>query len=381
MLHKIVIASDSFKGSATSREVADAAARAVGQILPDCEVRKVVIADGGEGTVDALVAGTDGRYACARVHDPLMRPVEARYGLIGGGRTAVVEMAAASGLTLLSPDERNPMLTTTYGTGELIRHALEGGCRDFLIGIGGSATNDGGMGMMRALGVRFADASGRELAGAGQDLMSVCAIDVSGLLPELGNARFTVACDVDNPYYGPEGAAQVFARQKGADDAAVRRLDRGLENLEGLIRRTTGIGLQDVAGSGAGGAAAGALAAFLSGRIVPGIDMLLDAVGFDEIIKGAGLIITGEGRMDSQTARGKAPGGVLRYAGRQGIPVIALAGSIGDGFDDGGFAAVMPILNAPVSLECAMDKEFTLRNIERTVCRILKIAGICGGKA
>lgn len=378
MLHRIVIASDSFKGSVSSREVADAVTRAVARVFPACEVVTAAVADGGEGTVDALVSNLGGGYAEVCVHDPLMRPVEAVYGIADDGATAIVEMAAASGLTLLAAGERNPLETTTYGTGELIRDALERGCRRFLIGIGGSATNDAGMGMLRALGARFLDGGGRELAGVGRDLGAVAAVDMSGLMPQLREARFRVACDVDNPLYGPAGAACVFARQKGADDAAVAQLDAGLRHFAGVVQRETGVDMQSVAGAGAGGGIGGAFAALLGAELVSGIDMVLDATGFDAMISGADLIITGEGRIDSQTAMGKAPDGVLRRARRQGIPVVALCGSVGDGtfgsdFPDNGFAAVMPVVHAPVTLAQAMDKDTTCSNIERTAYQLLRL--------
>ena len=371
-MKRITIAVDSFKGSLSSREVADAFEAGFRTRIPDCEVRKVSIADGGEGTVDALVETLNGDYVEARVADPLGRPIVARYGVIDGGTTAVMEMSAASGLPLIAPEERNPLLTSTYGTGEMIVHAMERGCRKFLVGIGGSATNDGGTGMLRALGFRFLDAEGRELVGGGEILERIAEIDSSNARKELSECEFVVACDVTNPLYGPEGAAYVFAPQKGADAAMVKRLDQGLRTYARAIERYNGVQVDQIAGAGAAGGLGGGFKALLGARLERGIDMVLNAMQFDKIIAGSDLVITGEGRIDRQTTMGKAPSGVLREATAQGIPTIAIGGAVQvcDELEHSGFAAVLPIVAGPVMLEVAMQREVAIANVRRTATQI-----------
>lgn len=263
-MRKIVVASDSFKGSVSSIEVAECAELAIHKVFPDCEVVKIPVGDGGEGTVETLITAMGGEAVYCVVHDPLMRPVEATYGILGDNRTAVIEMATASGLTLVPVSERNPLRTTTYGTGELIKDAMDRGCRDFLIGIGGSATNDGGTGMLQALGFRFLDRKGNELGLGGQILNQIYEIDCSRALSQLRKTSFTIACDVNNPFYGEKGAAYVFARQKGADDAMVRLLDEGLRNFAEVIKRTGQIEIDDIPGAGAAGGLGGGFVAFLN---------------------------------------------------------------------------------------------------------------------
>ena len=371
-MKRITIAVDSFKGSLSSREVADAFEAGFRTRIPDCEVRKVSIADGGEGTVDALVETLNGDYVEARVADPLGRPIVARYGVIDGGTTAVMEMSAASGLPLIAPEERNPLLTSTYGTGEMIAHAMERGCRKFLVGIGGSATNDGGTGMLRALGFRFLDAEGHELVGGGEILERIAQIDSSNVRKELNECEFVVACDVTNPLYGPEGAAYVFAPQKGADAAMVERLDQGLRTYARAIERYNGVQVDQIAGAGAAGGLGGGFKALLGARLERGIDMVLNAMQFDRIIAGSDLVITGEGRIDRQTTMGKAPSGVLREATAQGIPTIAIGGAVQvcDELEHSGFAAVLPIVAGPVALEVAMQREVAIANVRRTATQI-----------
>lgn len=371
-MKRITIAVDSFKGSLSSREVADAFEAGWRERIPNCQVRKVSIADGGEGTVDALVETLNGDYVEARVADPLGRPIVARYGVIDGGTTAVMEMSAASGLPLIAPEERNPLLTSTYGTGEMIAHAMERGCRKFLVGIGGSATNDGGTGMLRALGFRFLDAEGRELVGGGEILERIAQIDSSNARKELGECEFVVACDVTNPLYGPEGAAYVFAPQKGADAAMVERLDQGLRIYARAIERYNGVQVDQIAGAGAAGGLGGGFKALLGARLERGIDMVLNAMQFDKIIAGSDLVITGEGRIDRQTTMGKAPSGVLREATALGIPTIAIGGAVQvcDELEHSGFAAVLPIVAGPVALDVAMQREVAIANVSRTAAQI-----------
>lgn len=374
-MRKIVVASDSFKGSVSSEEVARSVGVGVRKVLPECEVIEIPVADGGEGTIEALVSAMNGRLVACRVHDPLMRPVEAKYGILEDGRTAVVEMALASGLTLVSAEERNPMLTTTFGTGELIRDALQRGCRQFLVGIGGSATNDAGTGMLQALGFRFLDAEGAELGRGGRILEKIRSVDAAAVLPELRNAFFTIACDVNNPFSGMQGAAFVYARQKGADDGMIGELDRGLKSFAAVIQATLQKEIDTIPGAGAAGGLGGGFIAFLQAELKPGIQMVLDTLHFDERIRNADLIITGEGKMDRQTGMGKTPAGVLEAAKRQQIPVVAIGGTIEDteALNELGFLSVLSIQPGPVSLDQAMDRNFALRNIQRTVEQLLRL--------
>lgn len=373
-LKKIILAFDSFKGSLSSEQAARRAEAAVGRIFPACEVVRTVVADGGEGTTEAILHARGGTSHTVRVHDPLMRPIEARYGTIDQGRTAVLEMAAAAGLTLLGTAERNPLQTTTYGVGEMIADALQHGCRKVLIGIGGSATNDAGCGMLRALGFRLLDRNGHELDGTGASLEQLAGINDRQALTALRDTEFIVACDVDNPLYGPQGAAHVFAPQKGADPQTVERLDAGLRNFASVVERFTGSAFARTPGAGAAGGLGGALLSLLHARLRPGIEMLLDAVEFDRLIDGADLILTGEGRIDRQTLHGKVPCGILAAARKRGVPVIALGGSVENPRElaENGFAALFPIVPGPVSLDEAMREENAGANLENTVEQILR---------
>lgn len=326
---KIAVAPDSFKGSLTALEAATCIERGLKRGVSGLSVVKIPMADGGDGTVPAIVSCTAGRVVTRTVRDPLGRPVRASFGVTGDGTTAIVEMAAASGVALLKPCERNPMVTTTYGTGELIRHALKLGVREILVGIGGSATNDGGTGMARALGVRFRDANGRDLKEGGGALGALAAIDLGGLDARLAGVKVDVACDVDNPLVGPRGAAHVYGPQKGATPAMVDKLDAGLRQLARVVRSDLGMSILRTPGSGAAGGLGGGLMAFLGGTLRPGIDIVIEIVRLRKRIKGCDLVITGEGRMDGQTVFGKAPAGVARIAGEEGIPVIAISGCVG----------------------------------------------------
>ncbi len=373
-MHKIVVAADSFKGSLGSGEVADSVEAGILEVFPECEVDKIYIADGGEGTVEALVRTLAGEYVTVLVHDPLMRPIEARYGVIDNGRTAVIEMSAASGLPLLAHQERNPLKTTTYGTGELIADALKHGCRKFIVGIGGSATNDAGTGMLNALGYRFLDAKGHELDGTGENLEHIETIDPSQALPLLEESEFLVACDVQNPFCGPQGAACIFAPQKGASKESVVKLDRGLHRFAETIRRHCGIEVATLAGAGAAGGLGGGFKALLGATLVPGIEIVLSAMDFDHLIDDCDLIITGEGKLDAQTVMGKAPSGILQAAERKTVPVIAIGGSVEacEELCRQGFTAVFPIVPGPVTLERAMENEFARANIRRTIGQIMR---------
>jgi glycerate kinase len=356
-------------------EVADSAGKAVNKVFPDCEVLKIPVADGGEGTVEALVHATDGQTVSCTVHAPLMNLVEAKYGILGDSKTAVIEMASASGLLLTPENKRNPMQTTTFGTGELIRDALNRGCCHFLIGIGGSATNDAGTGMLQALGFRFLDKNGKELAQGGKILNKIATIDHSNVLPRLKEASFTIACDVNNPFSGENGAAFVYARQKGADNKMIRLLDEGLTNFASVIKQNENKDIDAIPGTGAAGGMGGGFLAFLPAVLKPGTQVILDALHFEERIKGAELIITGEGKLDRQTCMGKTPLGILQSAKNQQIPVIAICGSVEEteAWNRQGFLAAFSVQPGIVTLEQAMNKEFAMYHIERTVEQLLRV--------
>lgn len=325
---KVAIAPDSYKGVMTAMEAAGQIEAGLKQTLKGVACRKIPMADGGEGTVQAIVDATGGTFVKRTVADPRGRRIKATFGVSGDGKTAVMEMAAASGLALLKPRERNPLKTSTYGTGEMMKHALKLGVHKILIGIGGSATNDGGTGMARALGVKFLDARGK-LVPDGGALDRIAHIDMSGLDARLRNVDVEVACDVDNPLTGRHGAAYVYAPQKGATPAMVKTLDAGLRHLADVIKRDMGIAILKTPGSGAAGGLGGGLMAFVNGELRPGVDIVIDSVKLARRIKGCDLVITGEGRMDHQTAFGKTPAGVARTAKAQGLPVVAVAGCLG----------------------------------------------------
>lgn len=374
-MKKIIITCDSFKGSLGSEEVGVAASEGVRMADDSIETLVVAVADGGEGTVDALVRGLDGHYVNCTVCGPLGAPVEARYGISGDGATAIMEMAQASGLTLIPESRRNPLYTSTFGTGQMIADALGRGCTTILMGIGGSATNDGGMGLLSALGVRFFDEDGSELKPSGESLEKIAAIDLNGMDRRARSATFRIACDVDNPLYGPDGAACVFAPQKGADAEAVERLDRGLRNYARIVEKTTGRDVAAMPGAGAAGGLGACFAAFFRSALEPGIELMLNAIHFDEIIAGADLIITGEGRLDSQTVHGKTPYGVLCAGRRQGIPVVAIGGAVTAYAElaAAGFRAVFPVVPGPCTLAEAMDAATARRNVANTVAQIVRL--------
>lgn len=363
----ITLAFDSFKGSLRSDEVADAFEEGLRTVLPDCEVRKAYVADGGEGTMEAIVKSLNGSFIETTVSDPIGRAVKARYGIIDNGQTAVIEMAEASGLTLLKPEERNPMHTTTYGTGELIADAISRGCRRFLVGIGGSATNDGGTGMLSALGFRFLDKERNTLKGCGGTLAEIASIDASQAMSELKDCEFVIACDVTAPLYGPNGAAHVFAPQKGANKEMVAQLDAGLRNFASAIYQFNGKDVTHIPGGGAAGGMGAGMYALLNSRLERGIDMVLNAIRFDDIITGSDLIVTGEGRIDHQTVMGKAPSGILRRASAQGIPVIAIGGRVEwcDELRKSGFAKILEASNPDMPKEKAMQRSIAYENMRR----------------
>ncbi len=355
---KLLFASDSFKGSLTSEKTKELLDRAAREVFGDCETSGVPVADGGEGTVDAVVAAEGGEIVTVPVHGPRMENAEAFYGLFGSNQ-AVIEMAAASGLPMVPEGERNPLNATSYGTGELIKNALDRGIRDISIAIGGSATNDGGMGCVRALGVRFLDAEGKELEGFGRDLAKVASIDISGLDPRLAETKVTVMCDVTNPLCGPDGATRTFGAQKGATPEIMKELEAGMCHYRDLIKETFGIDCDQIRGAGAAGGLGAALKVFLHGEMKSGIDTVLDLIHFNQRLDGVDLVVTGEGRTDWQSCFGKVMQGVGERAKAKGVPVLGLSGSLGKNALDicnCGVASLMTTVNAPMQLSEALDR-------------------------
>ena len=351
---KIVIAPDSFKESLTALEVAEAIEAGLKKVLPDAEYVKVPMADGGEGTVQSLVDATEGRLISAEVRAPLGNKVRAEFGLSGDGRTAIIEMAAASGLHLVPPEARNPLRTTSYGTGELILAALAEGVEKIIVGIGGSATNDGGAGMLQALGALLLDAQHQPIGAGGGCLQDLAAIDLSGLDKRLAGVEIVVACDVDNPLCGEKGASAVFGPQKGATAEMVQALDSGLQHFAALAARDLGLDIQSPAGAGAAGGMGGGVLLLPDARLQAGVKIVMEAVGLAEKVQDADLVITGEGRMDAQSVHGKTPIGVAHTAKAFGKPVIAIVGCLREDYEvvyAQGIDAVFPIIRQLGSLE------------------------------
>lgn len=356
---RVVVAPDSFKGSLTAWEAAEAMAAGVRRLWPQALVEMVPMADGGEGTVEALVRATGGTLREETVTGPLGDPVRASFGILGDGETAVIEMAAAAGLYLVPEGRRDPRRTTTYGVGELIRAALAAGCRRLVIGIGGSATNDGGVGLAQALGARFTTAGGEEIGWGGGSLARLERIDLSSLDPRLKEVEVKVACDVDNPLCGPRGAAAVYGPQKGATPAMVAELDANLARLAAVIARDLGRNVADIPGAGAAGGLGAGLVAFLNATLMPGVEMVIQTVDLPARVRDADIVLTGEGKIDGQTAFGKTPAGVARVAKSAGLPVVAIAGGIGDDVAPVyacGIDALYPLTPYPLSLQEAMGR-------------------------
>ena len=372
---KIVIAPDSYKESLSALDVAVQIEAGFRTQFPDAQYIKLPVADGGEGTVEAMVAATAGRIIQVNVTGPLGDGVAAFYGISGDDKSAFIEMAAASGLELVPPELRNPLKTTSYGTGELICNALDQGVKHIIIGIGGSATNDGGAGMVQALGVKLLDKQGKQIGFGGGKLAELDVIDISGLDPRIKQCQIDVACDVTNPLTGSEGASAIFGRQKGATPEMVSQLDDGLQYYAGIIKRYLDIDVDQVEGAGAAGGLGAALLAFCGATLSPGIDIVTDALGLDALVRDATFVITGEGRIDSQTIHGKVPIGVARVAKRYNKPVIGIAGSLTDDVDavyEHGLDAVFSVIYSICTLEQALDNAaanvfMTARNIAATL--------------
>jgi len=370
-LKKVVIAPDSFKESLSALEVAEAIERGFRQIFPQVQYVKLPMADGGEGTVDSMVAATGGEIVTVAVTGPLGQPVQAFYGLLGEGETAVIEMAAASGLHLAPKAQRDPRMTTSYGTGELIQAALDRGVKTIILGIGGSATNDGGAGMMQALGARLLDENRQALPPGGAALAQLAYIDLSGVDPRLQQVSITAACDVDNPLCGANGASAVFGPQKGATPEMVTQLDAALRHYGTLLEQATGREVINAPGAGAAGGMGAALLGMLNARLRPGIEIVIETLQLEEALRDADLVITGEGRLDSQSIHGKTPIGVARVAKRFGLPVIGIAGSLSKDYKvvhQHGIDAAFSVLDRVVSLEEALAEaadnlEVTARNV------------------
>ena len=372
---KIVIAPQGFKGNLTALEVARAIEEGVRRIVPDAETVLKPMADGGEGTVQALVDATGGELMTTEVTEPLEERVNAHWGILSDKTTAVIEMASASGLPLVPPEKRNPFITTTCGTGELIRAALDRGCRKLIIGIGGSATNDGGAGMAQALGARFLDTDNKELPFGGAALAKLERIDISGMDPRLADFEVTLASDVNNPLCGPRGASAIYGPQKGATPEMVKQLDAALSHYADVIKRDLDIDLRDVPGAGAAGGLGLGLMVFLKARAVPGIDVVIKATNLVADLKGAEIVFTAEGRIDCQSAMGKVPTGVALAAKKFGATVIALAGEVADDcrvvFDQG-IDAVLSIAPGPITLDQSMaEAEKLLANAAECAMRFI----------
>jgi len=370
----ILLAPDSFKDSLPAKVVADHMAKGIRRVKPEVQITKVPLSDGGEGLLEALVTALDGRLISVEVKDPLMRDIKANYGLIDMGKTAIIEMATASGLELLKNYERNPLITSTYGTGQLIKDALDRGCQKLIIGLGGSATNDGGMGMLKALGVKFLNNNGKSIGEGGGALKDLTHIDMTELDHRLSNCEIIVACDVNNPLTGKNGASLVFGAQKGGDINTLKQLDKNLSNYAEVIHKDLEKDLKNIEGTGAAGGTAIGLLAFLDAELKPGIELIMQELQLEKQIKKADIVLTGEGRIDHQTIYGKTISGVARMAKNHNVPVIAIAGKVNHDIEELyniGVNAVFSIVNQPMQLEVAIQN--TGKLIESCVENIVRL--------
>jgi glycerate 2-kinase len=370
---KIVVAPDSFKGSLTALEVSDAIEKGIREIFPEAEVIKIPMADGGDGTVECLVNATGGEILKEKVIGPLGDKVLAHYGFLGDKKTAVIEMAAASGLTLVPENKRDPLITTTYGTGQLIKAALNQGCRKMIIGIGGSATNDGGAGMVQALGVKLLDQEGKEVGFGGGELKKIVKIDISCMDNRLSDIKVLVASDVNNPLCGPQGASKIYGPQKGATPETIEELDESLAYFAELIKRDLNKDVKDIPGAGAAGGLGASLMAFLNAEIRSGIEIIIEIVKLEQNIKEADLVITGEGKIDSQTIYGKAPVGVAKIAKKYNVPVVAVAAIIEEDsriFQSYGIDTLIKVSEPPMRLSEIKTKKIYL--IKKSIKQFLR---------
>ena len=369
---KVVITPDSFKGSLTAIEVAEAIEKGVKSVFYDAETIKIPLADGGEGTVQCLVNATAGKILQQEVINPLGKKINASYGILGDQKTAVIEMAEASGITLISPEERNPLITTTYGTGQLIREALNQGCCRMIIGIGGSATNDGGAGLVQALGVRLLNKEDKEIGFGGAELLNIHHIDIAQMDPRIDKLEILVASDVKNPLCGPTGATRIYGPQKGATEKMMVILEKALAHFAELINETLHKDVKDIPGAGAAGGLGAGLMAFLGARLKPGIEVIIEAVKLEEVVKNADLVITGEGKIDYQTIYGKVPVGVAKVAKKYHIPVMAIGAIIEKDakiVHQYGIDYLVKVSDPPMRL--TESKEFKLHLIKNCINRFL----------
>ena len=370
---KIVVAPDSFKGSLTAIEVSDAIEKGIREVFPEAEIIKIPMADGGDGTVECLVNATGGKILEEKVIGPLGNEVWAFYGILGDRKTAIVEMAAASGLTLVPEGKRNPLITTTYGTGQLIKAALNQGCRKMIIGIGGSATNDGGAGMVQALGTKLLDKDGEEIGFGGGELKKIVKIDISCMDKRLSDIKVLAASDVNNPLCGPQGASRIYGPQKGATPEIIEELDESLAYFAELIKRDLHKDIKDIPGAGAAGGLGASLIAFLNAEFRPGIEIMIEAVKLEQAIKDADLVITGEGKIDSQTIYGKAPIGVAKIAKKYNVPVVAVAAIIEEDsriFQSYGIDTLIKVSEPPMRLSEIKTKKIWL--IKKSIKQFLR---------
>ncbi|MBX8545486.1 glycerate kinase [Pseudomonas cichorii] len=375
---KIVIAPDSFKDSLSAQAVATAIASGLADVWPTAELIQCPMADGGEGTIEAVLAACNGQLMSAEVRGPLQSPVQAHWGWLPHSRTAIIEMAMASGLQLLTLEQRNACITTTYGTGQLIAQALDAGAQRVILAIGGSATNDAGTGMLSALGARFLDGNDQPLASGGLALAQLARVDLSGFDPRLADVRFEIAADVDNPLCGPNGASHIFGPQKGASPEQVLALDAALGHFADLSVQAVGQDLRDSPGSGAAGGMGFAAKAYLKASFRAGVEVVADLTGLEQALVGADLVITGEGRFDAQTLRGKTPFGVARVAARHQVPVIVLAGTLGEGYErlyEHGISAAFALASGPMTLdEACRHAASLLHDRARDLARVWRVA-------
>ncbi|MBX8539656.1 glycerate kinase [Pseudomonas cichorii] len=375
---KIVIAPDSFKDSLSAQAVATAIASGLADVWPTAELIQCPMADGGEGTIEAVLAACNGQLMSAEVRGPLQSPVQAHWGWLPHSRTAIIEMAMASGLQLLTLEQRNACITTTYGTGQLIAQALDAGAQRVILAIGGSATNDAGTGMLSALGARFLDGNDQPLASGGLALAQLARVDLSGFDPRLADVRFEIAADVDNPLCGPNGASHIFGPQKGASPEQVLALDAALGHFADLSVQAVGQDLRDSPGSGAAGGMGFAAKAYLKASFRAGVEVVADLTGLEQALVGADLVITGEGRFDAQTLRGKTPFGVARVAARHQVPVIVLAGTLGEGYErlyEHGISAAFALASGPMTLdEACRNAASLLHDRARDLARVWRVA-------
>ena len=380
---KILIAIDSFKGSLSSKEAGEAIKSGILRVIPDSEVLISPLAYGGEGTVETLVEALGGSLETVRIKGPLFQEVEAHYGILSDsqyspieGKLAVMEMSQASGITLLSPEKRNPLKTSSYGVGEMILDAYHKGCRRFLIGIGGSATNDGGIGMLSALGFRFSKENGEEICPIGEGLKDLARIEATSVPEGLLQCSFQIACDVENPLYGENGASIVYGFQKGGNKELLSQMDLWMKRYSELVKEYNPAANPEAPGSGAAGGLGFAFRSFLQGELKSGVSLILEETGLSERMQGADLVITGEGRLDEQSAMGKAPIGAAKLAKAQGIPVLAFAGAVTVGAkacNQAGIDAYFPILREITTLEDAMNKETAKQNLADTVEQVMRL--------